>query len=527
MIELRPYQKPIADKVFNYMSKHKGKHPLVALPTGSGKTFVIADIVEKVLTKWPEVKILVLSHVKEILEQNYNSISQYIKERGHNIDKIGINSSGLGKREVKPITIAGIQSIYKNIIFHDYKFIIVDECHTIPLNENGMYRSFFQMLNNPRYLGLTATPFRLGGGYIFGEDENKLFDDLIVDLTTGENFVKLIDDGYLSTLKAYGTETKMDPTNARTSAGDFNLSDLSIFFDRKQITENIVKSTIEFAKKIESKKWLIFAIDIQHAEHIAEILLQNNISANVVHSKMEMNRDEIIKDFRNGKYKAIVNVNVLTTGFDVPDIDLIVLARPTKSPVLHVQTLGRGMRISKGKEFCAVLDFAGNISRLGPINDITPYKKRKGEKGDPIMKECPKCLALTYPAVRICPECGHKFEFKTNLTLDAKSVNAISDDTPQWVPVDNVEYKIHRKNNSPDSLKVTYFSGLLTYSEWICPEHKGYSSHRAKIWAQNRGIPEADTTHEMFWKKDEIKIPTEIKVKKRGKFIDILAYKFD
>ena len=519
MFELRPYQKPIAEKVFTYMKNNPANHPLVAAPTGSGKTVILADIILKALERWPKTNILVLSHVREILEQDYESI------KFHTGLDVGIYSVGLDKRERKQVTVAGIQSVYrKPDLFREYKLIIIDECHLIPPGDNTMYRKFFAGLNNPRYFGLTATPFRLGQGLIYGE-KNSIFNDLIVDLTSKRKFLQLIEDGYLCKLTTKATNTELDTDGIKTVGGDFDNKQMSQKFDVKKITEMAIREIIQKGK--DRKKWLLFAIDIEHAENIAEELSDNGIPTMVVHSKMEFNRATVINHYKQGTFKAVVNVNVLTTGFDDPEIDLIALLRPTRSPVIHVQTIGRGLRIAEGKTDCLVLDFAGNTARLGPINDITIKKKGKGRKGgDPITKTCPTCFSILPPAVRYCPDCGHKFEFKTALQATAGDIDVIKTKEPAWFKVDDVQYSIHRKVGSPNMVKVTYKCGLRAFNEYVCVAHSGYSGHRAKHWLSYRGM---DDTRDPEWVVDhsyQIKKPNKIRVDTSGKYPHITDFSF-
>jgi len=528
MFQLRDYQKPIADKVFNYMRQHKGKHPLVALPTGSGKTVVLADVIRKAIINWPETHILVLSHVQEILEQDYRSITHHLS--GTNID-VGLYSAGLGKRERRQVTIAGIQSIYKHgDMFRDVKLVIVDECHLIPPADNSMYRTLFSTLNDPRYFGLTATPFRLGSGLIYG-GKDTIFDNLIIDYTSADKFVKLIEDGYLCRLKTQSTSTRLVTTNISTRGGDFDKSEMSNEFNVQAITEaacdEIVKAGSEY------KKWLIFAIDIKHAESIAETLIQRGINTMVVHSKMEFDRTKIINMYKEGHFRAMVNVNVLTTGFDDPSIDLIALLRPTKSPVVHVQTIGRGLRIAPGKDHCLILDFAGNTARLGPINDIRIRPTRKGQDpdsvGEPPTKECPQCGAVLPIVVRKCEWCGYDFPIRTALETRAYS-GPIIDETkskePQWFKVSDIEYHRHSKRNKPDMVKVSYFVGMRYFNEYICLNHTGFARNVAKNWVKFRG-GDADNTDDLLRQAHTLKCPSKIKVDLRGNYPVIVDASFD
>ena len=517
MFELRPYQEPVAERVFTYMKNNPGKHPLVGMPTGSGKTVVLADIISKAIERWPATKVLVLSHVREILVQDYDAIKHHT-----GID-VGLYSVGLKKREQKQVTVAGIQSVFRRAHqFMDYKFIIIDECHLIPPGNNTMYRKFFSKLNNPRYFGLTATPFRLGTGYIFGE-EDSIFTDMIYDMTSKEKFNSLIKDGYLCNLKTTPTGTELDVKNVRTVAGDFDKKMLSKKIDKDSITREAVKELV--AKGENYKKWLIFAIDIEHAENIATELGKYDIPTMVVHSKMEFDRDTVIRHYKSGTFRAVVNVNVLTTGFDDPEIDLIALLRPTKSPVVHVQTIGRGLRIAPNKDHCLILDFAGNTERLGPINDIVPHRKAKSKGGgEPITKRCPACDTIHHPLVKICPFCGHKFQFKTLLKASAEEVDVIRDKTDIWVTVTDIKYRLYKKTNSPSMVKVTYKCGLREYHEYVCIEHKGYAGYCAKHWLEFRGMPNAKTALGVVHNAEELRVPHRINIDKSGKYPRIKGY---
>lgn len=519
MFKLYPFQEPVAEKVFTYMKNNKDGHPLVAIPTGGGKTVILAEITKQAIKRWPKTKVLILSHVKEILYQNHKALEF------HTGLEIGIYSAGIGLREVEQVTVASIQSVFrKPQLFEDYDLIIIDECHRIPKGDNTMYLKFFAGLNNPKYFGLTATPYRLGSGLIYGE-EDSIFTDLIYDLTSKEKFNQLIEDGYLCNLKVQATDMSLDVDGIKTVAGDFDNKQLSENLDVTKITKVAVQEIIRSGKNY--KKWLIFAIDIAHAENIAEELAANDIPTMVIHSKMEFDRDTVIRHYKLGSFRAIVNVNVLTTGFDDPEIDLIALLRPTKSPVIHVQTIGRGLRIAPNKDHCLILDFSGNTERLGPINDIQIKKKGKGRKGgEPITKTCPECGTIHAPAVRVCEWCGYKFEFKTALSTKTGNTEVIAKKVNPWVKVDDIKYSIHQKKSSPDMLKVTYQCGMRAFVEYVCVEHKGYAGHRAAHWLKFRGLAGEKTAAsvlEMSWR---LEMPSRIRLDKNGKYTNVVDYSF-
>ena len=337
--------------------------------------------------------------------------------------------------------------------------------------------------------------------------------------------IKIIEDKYLCNLKVKATNMELDTDDIRTVAGDFDDKQMSAKFDITTITKMAVREIIDAGQ--DYKKWLIFAIDIEHAENIAEELGNNDIPTMVVHSKMEFDRDTVIKHYKLGTFRAIVNVNVLTTGFDDPEIDLIALLRPTKSPVIHVQTIGRGLRIAPEKDHCLILDFAGNTERLGPINDITIKKKSKGKKGgEAITKRCPECNTVHAPAVRFCEFCGHKFEFQVNLTSKSGNKEVIAKKENPWVKVDEVSYVRHKKTNSPDMVKVMHKCGLRVYNYFLCVEHSGHAGYRAGHWLRFRGLTGATTVEEVLRNVDKIKTPSKIRLDKNGKYMNIVDYRF-
>lgn len=518
MFKLRPYQKEAVSKAIQAMME-TDHHPLVAVPTGGGKTVIMAGVVKRLISRKKNAKILILSHVKEILEQDYKSLKFHLKIG------IGLYSAGLSQKSVKQITVAGIQSVHRNLAaFSHFDYVIVDECHLMPLSGDGMYRTYFKSNPNAKYFGLTATPFRLGGGYIYGQ--GKVFTDVAYDLTSMDNFNKLIEDGYLCNLKIVSTKLKLNTTKVRTQGGDFANLDMSNAFDRTPITNAAVDEMIRVGG--DRKKWLIFAIDIKHAEHIAERLIKKGISAMVVHSKMEFDRDLIIKAYKEGLYRAIVNVNVLTTGFDDPEIDLIGLLRPTKSPVIHVQTIGRGLRIAPGKDDCLIMDFAGNTERNGPINDIHVKEPGKKGSGEPITKTCPDCETIHHPAVRKCPHCGHEFQFKHNLQEESGRSEVVKTRKSRWAKVDDISYNIHNSNNAvkKPTICVTYQCGVNFYREWICVEHSGYAGHVARNWIQYRGGNFEQDIKKMLEQSSDWKIPNRVRIDNSGKYPVVTDYSF-
>lgn len=522
-IKLRWYQEEAVDATVEYFDDFDG-HPVVVVPTGAGKTIILCEMANQFMTDYPGAKILVLSHVKEILQQDHAALSKYFD--GYDV---GLWSAGLKSKTKANITVAGIQSVYRRPdIFKDFNFVIIDECHLINHNDEGMYRNFLNRLPKANYIGLTATHFRLGHGYIH-EGKNALFTDVVYDLSSVENFNRLVKEGYLSRLISKATDADWDTEGVRTRGGDFRTDDLSTKFDREKITDEAVKEIIKYGKNY--KAWLVFAIDIEHAEHIASKMNELGIKTACVHSKMKEDRSEVISAYKRGHYRCMVNVDILTTGFDVPHIDLIAMLRPTKSPVLHVQAIGRGLRVAEGKDHCLVLDFAGNTERLGPINNVVVRKKGEGKgNGEPITKRCPECDVIHHPSVKECDVCGHVFKFKEKIKTKAGSSDVVQGDNwkeelVKWHEVDEVQYYIHQKKGKPSSLKVTYLCGLKSFSEWVCIDHPpGFAKHKADNWVRHRAgdMPfTPDNLQDLYKNRYLLKVPKRILVDSSQKFASI------
>jgi DNA repair protein RadD len=537
----RWYQIEAVEKTTALMDGNPSAHPLIVMPTGSGKSHTMCMFVDAHLTKKPADNILILSHVAEILEQDHEALSDFF-----DID-IGLYSAGLGERDIKKITVASIQTVYNNPEkFKHFNIVIIDECHRIPINNNSMYRKFLSELNAV-YIGLTATNFRLGHGYIH-EGEGALFTDIAYDLSEYEAFNRLVDEGFLSKLITKKTIEQLNTDGLKKTGGDFNVKAMVDRFDRSEITNSAVSEIIKFGKNF--KRWLIFTIDIDHAEHVADELCRNGISTACIHSKMGEDRKQVIKDAKDGKYRAVVNVDILTTGYDDPNIDLIVLLRPTESPSLHIQMIGRGLRVvyapgfdldtiegrlnaikASNKQACLVLDFAGNTERLGPINDVKVKQKGKSQGGEPITKECPGCGVIHHPSVRTCDICGHEFVFKEKISTSATTADVVknSSNIKQWVDVAGVSYSIHQKAGSPSSLRVTYNVGFVSFSEWICYDHDGFAGRKARHWVKWRWIGVAgmpDDLSGLYKNTDLLMKPKQILVNNSGKFPSIDDYSF-
>ena len=402
MLSLREYQRTAIQSVFDYLSENPGKNPCLVLPTGSGKSVCLAAFIEAALTWWPDSKILVLTHQKELIEQDAKALHRLVPDIS-----IGLYAASLGCRDLaQPVTFASIQSIYKASI-PAFRFVLIDEAHLINVDDKGMYRTFLRKARGARIVGLTATPYRLGQGFL--TDGDGIFDDLIDSVS----ILELQGLGYLAKLRNKGTFTKLDVSEVRLRAGEFAESDLQQHVDTFKTNEAVADEIVKSASYYGRKHILVFCSGISHAEHIAIMLSERGLKAAYINGMMKTeDREEILYGFTHGHTTALCNANLLTTGFDYPDIDMICMLRPTMSPGLYLQMAGRGLRLKSGEnKDCLVLDFAGNVTRHGPVAFVLPPPRKgdKKEKGAPPCKECPQCLEIVPVSLGVCPSCGYVF----------------------------------------------------------------------------------------------------------------------
>jgi DNA repair protein RadD len=523
----RYYQKESVDKLFEYFNRTDASHPLIDLPTASGKSLVQAMIAEKILNEYPDCRLLFLTHRKELIQQNFQELIQNI-----GIVDAGIYSAGLHSRDThNQILFAGIQSVYKRAKeLGKFNLIIIDECHLVSNKGFGMYRTFlndmFELAPYCKVVGLTATPFRLDSG-LLTEGKNKIFDEIIYRAP----LKKLIDEGYICKLVGKTGIIKPDTSHVHKRGGEFIESELELVCDDMAIIRKAVSEIKELTQ--DRKHILVFCAGIKHAEHLADEMNIQGIPCGVIHSKIS--RDNVIEDFKNGKTKALVNVDILTTGFNFKGIDCICLLRPTMSAGLYYQMIGRGFRIHPDKENCLVLDYAGNILQHGPVDKIdiqtTGYDGETGVK-TAAMKECPGCKEAVLAHVAVCPHCGYEWpvnvaEMSVNHDGEAAALAPLSQyQPPIEYDVESVFYYLHEKNDKI-SMRVSYGIGCLnSVSEWICVEHEGYAKQKAVEWLKDHvpeGYPIPDTVEECLELKDEFKKPIKIFVDYNQKFPRIIS----
>lgn len=531
MLQPRSYQIEAAHSVPNYFQTNSG-NPVIAMPTGTGKSVVIAMILQMVYHYWPSQRVMVLTHVKELIQQNYDKLMTLWPAA-----PAGVYSAGLNRKESnRRITFAGIGSVAKKAaLFGHIDLVFIDEAHLVSPNDETLYQLFLAALKevnpNLRVIGFTATPWRLGTGRI---TEDGIFTDVCFDITGMQAFNRLIAEGYLAPLIPRQTKMMLDIDGVHMRGGELIASELQHAVDKYEITQAALRETLELAH--DRRHWLIFASGVEHACNIADMLNDMGIPTVAIHSKMgDAQRDQAILDFKSGKYRAAVNNNVLTTGFDFPGIDCIVVLRPTASTVLWVQMLGRGTRpfecAEYKKENCLVLDFAGNTRRLGPINDpVIPRKKGAKAGGEAPVKLCGSCATYNHASVTHCAYCRAEFTFQVKIKQTAASDELLRGEAPlvEVFKVDHITYSTHEKAGRPPMMKVTYYCGLRSFSEYVCIQHDGFAQRKARQWWRERSSAAfPQSTADALVVADTLAAATHLRIWVNKQYPEILAHCFD
>lgn len=508
----RWYIEEAIDATFDYWETHGGTaedgapiqaDPLVALPTGTGKSHYGSQLMGRAIERFPNTTFIAGTHVKELVEQNAAAFQENFPHIS-----VGIHSAGLNKRDRDQQVIFGnIQSMRKHPEIFKYRDISwIDEAHLMAPNVDASYGQFIGGLRliNPwhKVCGTSATPYRMGLGLM---TEGPMFTDIAYNATTMEAFARLLAEGYLCPPVSKKTTAQIDPSKLRIgSNGDYSEASAAAAVD--EITFDALREVVQYGW--DRRAWLLFAPKIESAERIAGILRDHfGVPCQAVHSKTDQYygqgaRDKFVQMFKSGELRCLVNVDTLTTGFDHPPIDLIGMLRPTMSTGLWVQMLGRGTRPFPGKLNCLVLDFAGNTRRLGPINDpVIPRPRGSGKPGDSPVKICgqPGCGVYNHSSARNCVACNYEFpreEKGPGIEATASTDELLRSDMPEVVGFDvfRVVYEVHNSvRNGGQSLKVAYYcSGLRTFYEYLKFEDaKPFAIHKAHEWLRQR-TPDAE-----------------------------------
>ena len=509
-MKLRPYQQEAVDAVYEHL-QNREDNPCVVIPTGGGKSLCLGQICSDAVLRWGG-RVLILAHVKELLQQNADKLHRLAPD----VD-FGIYSAGLKSRKTKePVIVAGIQSVYQKACeLGAFDLILIDEVHMLPESGEGMYRTFLKeakIVNpNVRLIGFTATPYRMTSGMIC-KPEN-----LLNHVCYEKGIKELINEGYLCRIHTKVPAQKIDCSGLHVRNGEFRSDEVAELFS----TENAVHSifTDIFQKTKDRNKILIFCADVAQAMLFQREIQRVADAGLITGDTPAQERAELIARFQDQPtgllqevtpLRWLVNVNVLTTGFDAPMIDCVVLARPTLSPGLYYQMVGRSFRLHASKTDSLVLDYGGNIQRHGCIDAINLKIKNGSNGGDAPIRECPDCHTVLPIGVSRCACCGYIFPIPEPASkLDDKASNEgiLSGQTTEiFYDVQEISYSKHyKKNGTPDdppTLRIEYRVGFNEFvSKWVCPEHKGWawSNKFVPWWKQHCNIQPPTTVDEALY----------------------------
>lgn len=426
MKTLRPIQRETIERVRFSLAKGN-KRVIAQAPTGFGKTTVAAAIVHMARNRGKRVMFCVpaISLIDQTVQSFYDD----------GIYEVGVLQGNHHMTDYsKPVQVASVQTLSRRKNIPDVDLVIIDEAH----RWFKFYGEWMDRWDAIPFVGLSATPWTKGLG--------KYYQDLIIAATTRE----MIDAGYLSDFEVYAPSSP-DLSKCRTVAGDYHEGDLSEVMDQAPLIADIVQSWKQHASGLST---LCFAVDCAHAKHLQARFESAGVSCGYVDAyTTREDREQIKRNFHSGEYQVVCNVGCLTTGVDW-DVRCIVLARPTKSEMLFVQIIGRGLRTADGKDYCLILDHTNTHEKLGFVTDIHheklddgKLKKSSGsEKKERLPSKCPSCTTIKPVGVHACPKCGFAPEKQTDIVEEAGELK-----------------RVRAKQKMPD--KQAFYSGLIAHTQ--------------------------------------------------------------
>lgn len=549
---LRYYQTESIKAVFDYWEKSPG-HPLVDMATGVGKSITQATLAMELVQGWPDMRVMSATHVVELIEANFKELIGIWP-----FAPAGIFAASLGQRDHRSqIIFAQLQTVWnKAALIGWVDVLIIDEVHLVPAKANTMYRKLIDALLaiNPdmKIVGYSATLYRLDSGRL-DEGDDKLFDRVVYEYGIRRG----IDDGYLCPITSKPTSTKYDLTGVGKSMGEYKLSDYTAAVDTEALNKRVVEEVLDVEGH--RKSALFFCRGVQHATHMRDMVRAAGRTCEIVHGGTPAGeRRSLIAALKAQEIWALANDNVLSTGTNIPGVDLIVDTYKTLSAGRYAQRVGRGTRVVWPRGFdpesvdaderraaiaggikpnCRYMDFAGNIDAHGPVDMINPKKPGKGEGQAPI-KICPTCEEINHASVRVCSCCGFEFEFDTAPKFTARASDApIISTQSNWREVTGRHFREHpaRERGNPPTVKVSYRLGLNVVNQWVCPQHGEHPDPRKGRYAKAQadrywrdhggGAPFPKTVAEFLDRAGELRVTAEIETKPDGKYQKILGWR--
>src|SRR5215831_10730354 len=520
MVELRPYQID-ALAALDAHWHNGGGAALIGMATATGKSLVIAEILHRAIARDPNLRALVTVHVRELVERDVEELLEIWPDAPY-----GICSDGLGRRDHDQQIIFGtIQTLCHDVAKLGWRdLLLIDEVQLVPRDGDGMYLTLIdaQRTLNPdlRMVGASATCFRLDSGYL-DHGEGALFERTVFSYGIADG----IRDGWLAPLSSKATVAKIDVTGVGRRGGEFIPGELERAANIDDVVEAAVAEMVEQGQ--DRRAWIGFCCGVEHAYSVRDAIRRHGISCEtVVAATPSEERKAIFDAYRAGNIRCLTGVNVFSVGFNIPQVDLIALLRPTCSPGLLIQQVGRGTRKTEGKTDCRILDFAGNIRRHGPVDSIYVNGRTTANPGDVLTKTCPECQEENLLATTTCSCCGHIFISEPRQPKHAASADltSILSGEVTWLPVRHSEFRAHQKYSdptAPPTLRVDHLCGFSAYSEYVSFQsfNSGARYYAGQWWHAHGGRnPVPMRVADALARYDELNRVTEIVVNRDGQW---------
>jgi DNA repair protein RadD len=544
LVTLRPYQEDALQTIMGCIPQQKTI--LMQAATGAGKTIIFCELIKRLLSSWPNIRIGILAHRRELITQAWDKLITVWPEA-----PIGIACASVSNQiETEPNVIIGsVQTLVRRTEeTAPFDLIIVDEAHRIPaINQKSQYSQWLDVMQqyNPkvRILGVTATPFRLGHGYIYGSKCKNGNENLFQSLDYQISISKLQADGYLCSYRAKELDKyiRSELRNVKLSAGEYNLGALSDLMSKEIHIGSAVNAVNQYAH--DRKHIVVFCVTIDHATELQKAFDKAKIPSAVIHSKMNLfQRDLALRSFADGFTRVICNVGILTEGWDSPHTDCILMCRPTKSPGLYVQMTGRGLRPHTNKTDVLILDLAGNCAEHGDPNSptvATPNGKQSDMQLASPMKACPGCNEMVSVGTKICPACGYEwpvFEVQIDHAVQMKDVSWQPETKIVEVTGYDISDFISRNNNR--MLKLSMFCVPkddpsvfpFVVNNYFDFEGQGSTFGKTKAvsaWELLCGSPAPETMDEAVHRQGELdeNVPRHIEAIRKGEWWNVKRWK--
>jgi len=457
-MEQRKYQTEAIQNCRNSFG-HGTKAALLVMPTGAGKTVVFSQITQSALDK--NNNVLILVHRRELIKQASEKLAAI------NVDH-GIIAAKFKPKD-SPIQIASVQTLVRRLDTTKFtpSLIIIDEAHHAVA---GSWSKIINHYSDAILLGVTATPCRLDGRGL-----KEFFDDLII----GPTIPELVDLGYLSPHRVYAAPKPVVLDGLRTLAGDFAKDDLALTMNEYTIKGDIVAHWRKYASTLPT---IVFCVNIEHAEAVAEKFNESNIKADIITGEMKTDdRDQVINDLSNGSTQVLVSVDVVSEGFDLPQVSCAILLRPTKSEGLYMQQVGRILRPQKDK-VAIVLDHVNNTREHGFVDDVRHWsldakaKSKRDNQKAPSVTVCENCFA-TYRPQRACPQCGFVKE---------KAIRKINYEEAELIELKREEVRLNAEEKTQRNSE---YRNAQTLQDFLAiAERRGYKKGWAYFAFKNKGM---------------------------------------